>query len=109
MRDPSLTADYYVKTGIRPHVVEKTKAHKLNQKVVDQHIQKHSLDNLGCPLLPIHKMDTIYNQQMLTNIHTPAQRPKEKSWQQLNVMLPILRQNCSTNIRRNDKMLQLDS
>ena len=31
----------------------------------------------------------------------PSKRPKEQSWQQMGVMLPILRQNATSNIIRN--------
>ena len=51
-----------LKTGIRPRVIEKPKVRKLTQKIIDKQIKKNSLDNQGCPLLPIHKMDPIYHQ-----------------------------------------------
>ena len=108
MRDPNLTADYMLKTSIRPHVNEKTQVRKMNQSTIDKHIVKNRLDNQGYPLLPVHKMDPIYNQQMLTHHKSPSPRPQEKNWQQLNVMLPILRQNHVTNIIKNDKMLLID-
>ena len=38
MRDPNLTADYMSKTRIRPHVVEKTQASRLDQITIDKHI-----------------------------------------------------------------------
>jgi len=61
MRDPALNADYMMKTGIRPLVVEKPKIKKLDQKHIDKEVSKTKLDNQGCPLLPIHKMDPIYH------------------------------------------------
>jgi len=50
-----------MKTGIRPLVVEKPKIKKLDQKHIDKEVSKTKLDNQGCPLLPIHKMDPIYH------------------------------------------------
>ena len=53
-------------------------------------------------MLPVHKMDHIYKNRMDDLIKRPIKRPKEKSWQQVDVMLPILRQNQTKNIIRND-------
>ena len=38
----------------------------------------------------------------------PINRPKEKSWQQMGIMLPILRQNQTKNIIRNDHLDMMD-
>lgn len=49
-------------------------------------------------------MDPIYHQQMHDVLNTKSARPKEQSWQQLGIMLPILRNNASKNIIRNEQL-----
>jgi len=49
-------------------------------------------------------MDPIYYSQMQDLLKSPDFRPKkEREWQQLGIMLPILRQNHTTNVIRNDQ------
>lgn len=95
------------RSAIKPDVVSKTKAampKKMNQKSVDSHLLKNKRNNQGCPLIPVHKLETIYANKMNDVLKERIKRPKEASWQQMGVMLPILRQGASKNIIRNDHL-----
>jgi len=68
------------KAVIKPDVMRYHIDKKLDQKKLDKHVRKNLHDNQGCPLIPIHKMDPIYHQQMQDVLNSKSARPKEQSW-----------------------------
>ena len=75
LRDPSLNAEFMEKSFIKPDVVRSPKTTRIDQKMIDGHLKKNEFDNQGCPLLPIHKLDPIYQNRMQDVLKEPNERP----------------------------------
>ena len=72
------------KTLIRPEQSNasiKRVKNKVDQPELESQIKKNIKDNEGCPLLPIHKLDKIYQNRMQDYLKEPIKRPKERNWQ----------------------------
>lgn len=71
--------------------------------------RKQIIGNLGIPLLPVHKMDQIEQNKMkdlLFNIgHQTSPKTNERDWNQMKVMLPILKQSVAHNFKRNNLII----
>lgn len=58
--------------------------------------------NLGIPIISSHNLKEFQKNQIQNILNEPDKRPPERQWQQMQVMLPILKTSGATNLNRND-------
>ena len=71
---------------------------------IDEEIQKNKVINLGIPVMSTHNLKDYQRNKVLHILNEPDKRPPERQWQQMKVMLPILRTSGAVNMTRNEML-----
>ena len=105
LKDPSLIKEKQDKAAIKPDMtLLKRKLNDKSSKRIDEEIQKNKVINLGIPIISTHNLKEFQKNKIQKILNEPDKRPPERQWQQMQVMLPILKTTGATNMTRNEML-----